>query len=52
VCGTVAEGVQTALKRLAGGEVRQKLARVVALTGDPEVLRQAEREHLSRWPHC
>lgn len=45
---TVAEGVQISRKRLASGEVREKLARVVALTGDPEALRQAEREHLSR----
>lgn len=44
---SIAEGVREALRRLDSGEVREKLAAVVALTGDPEVLRKAEREHLS-----
>jgi anthranilate phosphoribosyltransferase len=44
---TVEEGVREAIRRLDAGEVREKLAALVELTGDPGVLRQAEREHLS-----
>jgi anthranilate phosphoribosyltransferase len=42
----VEDGVREALRRLESGEVREKLRRLVELTGDPEVLRAAEREHL------
>ena len=45
--GSVAEGVQIALGRIAGGEVWEKLTKLVALTGNPEILHQAEREHLA-----
>ncbi|HEX3554035.1 MAG TPA: hypothetical protein VIA62_12485 [Thermoanaerobaculia bacterium] len=44
---TVAAGVQTALGRIASGEAREKLAKLVELTGNPEILHRAEREHLS-----
>lgn len=44
---TIEEGVREALRRIDSGEVREKLETVVALTGDPEVLHRAEREHLS-----
>jgi anthranilate phosphoribosyltransferase len=44
---TIEEGVRTALQRLESGEVRGKLRTLVELTGDPEILRQAEEEHLT-----
>ena len=45
--GSVGEGVREAIRRLESGEVREKLRRLVELTGDVEVLRAAEREHLA-----
>ncbi|HEX9941701.1 MAG TPA: hypothetical protein VGG03_06780 [Thermoanaerobaculia bacterium] len=44
---SVEDGVRTALRRLESGEVREKLRILVELTGDPEILRQAEEEHLT-----
>jgi anthranilate phosphoribosyltransferase len=44
---SIEEGVREALRRLESGEVREKLRRLVELTGDAEVLRSAEREHLA-----
>jgi anthranilate phosphoribosyltransferase len=44
---TIEEGVRMALDRLAGGEVAEKLTRVVELTGSPDVLRQAREKYLS-----
>jgi anthranilate phosphoribosyltransferase len=44
---SVAEGVQIALGRIASGEAWEKLVKLVALTGNPEILHQAEQEHLS-----
>jgi anthranilate phosphoribosyltransferase len=44
---TIEEGTREALRRIASGEVREKLKAVVELTGNPEVLRQTEREYLS-----
>jgi len=44
---SIEDGVREALRRLESGEVREKLRRLVELTGDPEILRAAEREHLT-----
>lgn len=44
---TIEDGVRIALERLASGEVAEKLARVVELTGSPEVLRQAKETWLA-----
>ncbi len=44
---SVAEGVQIALGCIASGKAREKLAKLVELTGNPETLRQAEQEHLT-----
>lgn len=44
---TIEEGVQESLRRLASGEVKDKLRTVVEITGNPDVLRKAEQEHLS-----
>ncbi|HYO15447.1 MAG TPA: hypothetical protein VE685_19815 [Thermoanaerobaculia bacterium] len=44
---SIEEGVREALRRIDSGEVREKLTAVVELTGDPEVLRRAELDHLS-----
>lgn len=44
---SIEEGVREALRRLESGEVREKLRRLVELTGDVETLRAAEREHLA-----
>jgi anthranilate phosphoribosyltransferase len=43
---SIEEGVRMAIRRLESGEVREKLRTLVELTGDPEVLRRAEAEHL------
>lgn len=43
---TIGEGVREALRRLESGEVKDRLRAVVEITGNPDVLRQAEREHL------
>jgi anthranilate phosphoribosyltransferase len=43
----IEDGVREALRRLESGEVREKLRRLVELTGDVEILRAAEREHLA-----
>ncbi|HSK75361.1 MAG TPA: hypothetical protein VLQ45_02805 [Thermoanaerobaculia bacterium] len=42
---SIEEGVREALRRLASGEVRDKLRAVVEITGNPDVLRKAEQEH-------
>lgn len=44
---SIEEGVRIAIRRLDGGEVRDKLRTLVELTGDPEALRRAESEHLA-----
>lgn len=44
---TIEEGVREALRRLAGGEARDRLRAVVEITGNPDVLRKAEEEHLA-----
>lgn len=41
---SIEEGIRVALERLASGEVAEKLAKVVELTGAPEVLRQAREK--------
>jgi anthranilate phosphoribosyltransferase len=43
---SIQDGVRRALDLLESGAVREKLRKLVELTGDPEVLRAAEREHL------
>ena len=44
---SIEEGVRTAIGRLDSGEVGRKLRTVVELTGDPDILRLAEEEHLA-----
>jgi anthranilate phosphoribosyltransferase len=44
---SVEEGVRIALGRLESGELGGKLRRLVEITGDPDILRLAEEEHLS-----
>ena len=44
---SIEAGIRIALERLASGEVAEKLARVVELTGTPEVLRQAREKYLT-----
>ena len=44
---TIEEGVRTALGRLESGELGDKLRRLVEITGDPDILRLAEEDHLS-----
>jgi anthranilate phosphoribosyltransferase len=47
---TIEEGVQRAVTQLESGRIAEKLATLVELLGDPEVLRRTEREHLPPRP--
>lgn len=44
---SIEEGVRTAIGRLESGELGGKLRRLVEITGDPDILRLAEEDHLA-----